>query len=106
MNFYQAPTYTESQLRNMDEKDMQFPFNDDDAVYDGVTHQYTLTEKYFYQRSRNLLVELETTDPEKVAHFLKYLTMKVYTFIYTHSKSPRNTLNYMVAKRGIYGYSP
>lgn len=106
MDFYKAPTYTKVDLETKKETELSFPFNDDDATYDGLTHQYTLTDKYFQERGRNLLVEVEGTDPEKVKHFLKYLSMKVYTFIYNHNKSPRQVLNYIIAKRGIYGYTP
>ena len=106
MKFYKPQTYTETQLRELDEKDIKFPFNDKDAIYDGMKHQYTLTAEYFTERGRNLLVEIDSNNPEKVKHFLQYLTMKVYTYIYTHSKSPRNVLNYIIAKRGITGYSP
>lgn len=105
MEFYNAPTYTKQDLMIKSERELQFPFNDDDATYNGVTHQYTLTDKYFQERGRNLLEEVDGKDPEKVKHFLMYLTMKVYNYIYTHSKSPRNVLNYIIAKRGIYGYT-
>ena len=106
MNFYTAPCYTRTMLEQLDESEVHFPFTDEDAVYDGFNHQYRLTADYFYQRGRNLVAEIEGTDPEKVRHFLKYLQMKVYNYIYTHSKSTRPQLNYMIAKRGVRGYSP
>lgn len=105
MNIYQAPIYTKYQLEQLDESQISFPFSDEDAVYDGLKHQYRLTAKYFQERGRNLQVELEGKDPERVPHFLQYLQMKVYTWIYMHSKSSRPQLNYMIAKRGLRGYS-
>jgi len=104
MKFYTAPYYTKAQLEALDESQVSFPFQDDDATYDGVMHQYQLTEKYFQERGRNLQVEIEGNSPNKVQEFLKYLRMKVYTRIYTHSKSTRQQLNYLIAKRGLLGY--
>lgn len=105
MKFYEAPHYTQTQLDGMTEKEVHFPFSDDDAVYIGRDHQYELTAKYFTQRGVNLSIELEGNDPEKVKHFLRDLRMKVYLYIYTHSKSPRVVLNFIIARRGIRGYS-
>lgn len=104
MNSYKAPFYTKSQLEILDESAIQFPFSDDDATYIGLDHQYELTSKYFQERGRNLQVELEGNDPEKVKHFLHYLRLKFYTRIYTHNKSTRRQLNYLIAKRGLRGY--
>lgn len=106
MKTYTAPIYTKTMLAELDESEVKFPFTDEDAVYDGLFHQYRLTPQYFYERGRNLQAEIQGSDPEKVEHFLKYLQMKVYNYIYTHSKSPRPILNYIVAKRGIKGYTP
>jgi hypothetical protein len=106
MKTYTAPFYSKSQLEVLDEHQISFPFSDDDATYIGLDHQYELTSKYFQERGRNLEVEVEGTSPDRVNNFLKYLRMKVYTRIYTHNKSTRQQLNYMIAKRGIYGYTP
>ena len=105
MNFYQAPFYTEHDLEVLDEKDIHFPFSDDEATYDGKKHQYKLTRKYFEKRGHNLDVEIEGNDPTKVQRFLDYVSMKVYNRVYLHSKSPRELLNYIVANRGVYGFS-
>lgn len=106
MKKYVAPNYTQSELEALDENEIHFPFCDDDATYIGIDHQYELTEKYFTERGRNLQVELEGNDPEKVKHFLVALRIKMYQFIYNHNKSTRRQLNYMIAKRGLRGYSP
>lgn len=105
MKAYKAPFYTDSMLEQLSEEEISFPFSDKDATYIGLSHQYELTPKYFEQRGRNLNLEVEGTDPEKVKHFLTSLRQKVYLYIYTHNKSTRQQLNFMIAKRGILGYS-
>lgn len=106
MKFYEPKTYTRDELEELEEREIVFPFCDEDATYNGKTHQYTLTAGYFYERGRNLELEVEGTDPEKVKHFLQYLTRKVYNYIYIHSKSTRNQINYLIAKRALRSYSP
>ena len=106
MEIYKAPTYTKSELESLDEKDIHFPFNDNDATYNGLYHQYELTEAYFQERGRNLQLEVEGEESDKVKHFLTILRLKVYQYIYNTNKSTRTQLNYMIAKRGIMGYSP
>ena len=59
MNFYVAPIYTKSQLAELDEAQIHFPFSDEDARYIGSDHQYELTAEYFEQRGRNLEEESE-----------------------------------------------
>lgn len=105
MKPYEAPYYTESALELMEEDEIHFPFSDKDAVYVGIDHQYELTSKYFQERNRNLEVELDGTDPEKVKHFLRALRIKFYFYIYTHSKSNARQLNFLISKRGLRGWS-
>lgn len=106
MRFYTAPIYTKNDLETMDENELHFPFTDEDAVYVGRDHQYELTNAYFLERGRNLQVEIEGNEPDKVANFLKALRLKLYTWVYTHNKSNRRQLNYLIAKRGLRGFSP
>lgn len=106
MEFYKAPFYTKSELMELDEKEIHFPFSDDDARYIGIDHQYELTDKYFEERGVNLEIKLEGTDPDRIPQFLKELRLKFYTYIYTHNKSDRKQLNYLIAKKGLRGYSP
>jgi hypothetical protein len=106
MKFYVAPFYSKEQLAMMNESEMHFPFSDDDATYNGLFHQYELTEKYFLERGVNLQQRLSGNDPEKVKHFLEELRTKFYTRIYNTNKTLPRKLNYMIAKRGIYGISP
>ena len=106
MATYKAPYYTEEQKEILGEDNLEFPFSDKDAEYNGFEHQYQLTSKYFEERGRNLQVEIEGNSPDKVKHFLEMLRRKVYTKIYNQSKSSRRQINYLIAKRGIYGYTP
>ena len=106
MKIYTAPYYTQEQIEVLDESEVHFPFSDKDATYVGLHHQYELTEKYFEERGRNLQLEVEGTAPDKVKLFLSDLRQKVYQYIYNTNKSTRQQLNYMIAKRGILGYSP
>jgi len=106
MNRYNAPFYSDNDLEVLEESELHFPFSDKNATYIGTAHQYELTPAYFTERGRNLELEIEGSDPEKVKHFLHDLRVKVYLYIYTHSKSTRPQLNYMIAKRGLRGYSP
>ncbi len=105
MKFYNAPVYTEQDLEQIDEKDLHFPYTDEDAIYDGKRHQYILTRRYFEKRGHNLDVEIDGSDANKVVKFLNYLSMKVYNRVYLHSKTPREALNYIIAVRGINGFS-
>ena len=106
MIVYEAPTYTKEQLAMMNESEMHFPFSDADAKYIGLDHQYELTPEYFQERGRNLEVEIAGNQPDKVKYFLSDLRRKFYNRIYCTNKSTRQQLNYMIAKRGLLGYSP
>lgn len=106
MNIFKAPYYTEEQLEELSEKEITFPFSDKDATYVGLDHQYELTSKYFQERGRNLEVEVQGNQPDKVKLFLTTLRRKFYSKIYNTNKSTRQQLNYMIAKRGIHGYTP
>lgn len=102
---YVAPVYTKSQLSKMNENQIHYPYSDENAVYVGIDHQYELTREYFYERGRNLEAEISGNSPDKVKVFLHNLRMKLYTYIYTHNKSTRQQLNYLIAKRALIGYS-
>ena len=106
MEFFNAPFYTKEQLALLDERDIHFPFSDDDATYVGLEHQYELTSKYFEERGRNLQIEISGNNADKVQLFLTALRRKFYARIYTTNKSTRQQINYLIAKRGISGYTP
>ena len=102
MTIYQAPYYSDEDIARLEESEMHFPFSDRKATYLGLSHQYQLTSSYFEERGINIEKSLEDNgDPQKVEHFLQYLRFKVYNYIYTHSKSSRPQLNYLVAVRGL-----
>ena len=105
MKFYVAPTYTEEQLELLDESQIHFPFNDKDAKYIGKYHQYELTNEYFMERGVNLEKELSGNEPDKVKHFLSDLRRKFYQRIYNTNKSTHAQINYLIAVKGIYGFS-
>lgn len=106
MKGYKAPFYTEEELELLMESEIKYPYSDKDATYKGLEHQYELTSKYFQERGVNLEERIDGTSPDKVEQFLKDLRVKLYTWIYNNSKSNRQQLNYMIAVRGIYGYTP
>lgn len=106
MKIYEAPYYTEEELLELDEQDIHFPFSDKDATYIGIDHQYELTSKYFEERGRNLELEITGNQPDKVKLFLSTLRRKFYSRIYNTNKSTREQLNFMIAKKGILGYTP
>ena len=106
MEIYVAPYYTEEELVELDEKAIHFPFSDKDATYVGKDHQYELTSKYFEERGRNLELEVTGNQPDKVKLFLSALRRKFYSRIYNTNKSTRTQINFMIAKRGITGYTP
>lgn len=105
MKIYTAPYYSKSALAELDEKEVHFPFSDDDATYNGLYHQYELTNAYFLERDRNLELELDGNSPDKVKNFLADLRRKVYTFIYTRNKSTMRQMNYLIAVKALNGYS-
>lgn len=106
MAFYKAPFYTKEQIALLGEEDLHYPFSDDDANYVGIDHQYELTSKYFQERGRNLEIEIQGNQPDKVKLWLTALRRKFYTKIYNTNKSTRQQLNFMIAKKGICGYTP
>lgn len=106
MKFYEAPFYTEEQLNELSEEQIHFPFSDKDAKYLGLYHQYELTSEYFEKRGVNLEQRLEGNNPTKVANFLSEVRRKVYDRVYYRSRSTRRQMNYLIAKKGLTGFSP
>ena len=104
MTFYTPTIYTQAQLQLMDNDEVVYPYSDEYAVYLGEHHQYELTRKYFEQRGIDLESKIAGSDTTRVQNFLSFLRVKFYNYIYSHSKSPRKVVNYMIAKRGILGF--
>lgn len=105
MKVYKAPIYTREQIESLDEKEIRFPYSTNfDAIYNGEKHQYVLTSRYFSENGVNLQKEVKGNDPDKVKNFLNMLSTKVYNYIYRHSKSTKNQIDYLIAKRGLRTY--
>lgn len=105
MATFVAPYYTEEQKELLGVENLEYPFSDKNADYKGLEHQYQLTSKYFEERGRNLEEEIEGNNPDKVKLFLEALRRKVYTKIYNQSKSSRRQINYLIAKKGLWGFT-
>lgn len=103
---YIAPYYTQEEIEQLGETGIHYPYSDKDATYVGLDHQYELTSQYFEERGRNLQLEIEGNQADKVKLWLTALRRKFYTKIYNTNKSSRKQLNYMIAKRGIRDYTP
>ena len=89
MKIYNAPFYTESALEELSEEQVHFPFSDKDATYDGLFHQYQLTEKYFGERGVSLHEKIDGSDPEKVKHFSqRTVEQGVYLHLHAQSEHP------------------
>lgn len=104
MTFYEPTIYTQADLDLLDNDEVVYPYTDEYATYLGRYHQYELTRKYFEERGISLEKELSGSSPTKIQEFLSYLRIKFYNYIYSHSKSQRKLINYMIARRGISGF--
>lgn len=102
---FQATTYTETQIEELEEEEMSFPYNDKYARYLGKYHQYEPTEALFNEHGIDIRKKLEQdTNGNSVANFLAYVRFKFYLYVYSHNKSTRPVMNYIIAKRGIKSY--
>jgi hypothetical protein len=103
---FQAIFYTESQIEQLEENEMQFPYSDKYATYIGKDHQYEPTQALFNERGIDIKKELESSNSGiDVKRFLAYVRFKFYIYVYSHNKSTRPVMNYIIAKRGIRAYS-
>ena len=98
---YNAPTYTQSELEQLDPKEIKYPYSDEYMVYDGLKHQYRLTRKAFEEKNVDLQAKLAGKNPDKINNFLHDLQLKVYAHIYDSCKSTKNQIDYLIAKRGL-----
>lgn len=102
---FQAITYTQTQIEELSEEEMVYPYNDKYATYVGKYHQYEPTEALFNERGINIKRELEQkANGTSVKEFLSYVRFKFYLYVYSHNKSPRHVMNFIIAKRGIRTY--
>ena len=98
---YKAPIYTESQIFEMEEKDMQFPFSSKYMEYDSVKRQYIPTEALLLKHGVDIHAFLRSTDrdtPTELQNELEYISDQIYTFINKNSGSNIETLKCIVAK--------
>ena len=104
MNYFNSPNYTETQLQQMDLKDIVFPFSDEYMYYDGKRHQYIIKEKALDEIDNSWKKKLTDKTPNGVKNFLLATSLKFYTYAYQHSRSTNNQINYLIAKRGLKSY--
>ncbi len=104
MTYFNAPNYSQTQLQEMDLKDIVFPFSDDYMYYDGKRHQYILKERALDEIDNSWKKHLTDKTPNGVKNFLISASLKFYTYAYTHSRSNNNQINYLIAKRGLKSY--
>ncbi len=106
---FKAPTYTEVQIEEMEEKDMVFPFSSKYMRYDSIKRQYIPTEALLLKHGINLSEFLQTTEedtPTNINNELEYISDQVYSYIFKNSGSNMDTLKWIVAKGVRYGMTP
>lgn len=98
---FEAPFYTEKELKEMDERELTFPFSTKYMRYDGVKQQYIPTEELLTKHGVDLAGFLASTGrntPQNVNEELEYISDQVYTYIFKNSGSNIDTLKCIVAK--------
>lgn len=106
---FNAPFYTESQIEELEEKDMKFPFSDKYMRYDSVKRQYIPTEALLLKHGVNLADFITSTGEDAQANIneeLEYISDQVYSCSFRNSGSNIETLKWIVAKGVRRGISP
>lgn len=106
---YKAPIYTEEQIEEMNEQDMQFPYSSKYMIYNSLKRQYMPTEALLIKHGVNLNEFLSSTganSPTELNNELEYISDQIYTFINKNSGSNTETLKCIVAKGIRRGVSP
>lgn len=107
---FEAPFYTEKELKEMDESKLTFPFSTKYMRYDELKRQYIPTEELLMKHGVDLTGFLTSTGrntPQNVNEELEYISDQVYTYIFKNSGSNIDTLKCIVAKgirRGMSSY--
>lgn len=107
--FYEAPTYTEDEIIEMEEKDMKFPFSSKYMKYDSVKRQYIPTEALLLKHNIKLsgfLISIGENPQTKVSEELEYISDQVYAYINKSSGSNIETLKWIIAKGVRRGITP
>lgn len=106
---FKAPYYTETQIEEMEEKDMFFPYSSKYMRYDSIKRQYIPTEALLLKHGINLSEFLQMTGeetPTNIENELEYISDQVYSYIFKNSGSNMNTLKWLIAKGVKYGITP
>ena len=106
---FEAPFYTEEELKQIDESELTFPFSTKYMRYDGVKQQYIPTEELLTKHGIDLTGFLTSTGrntPQNVNEELEYISDQIYTCIFKNSGSNIDTLKCIVAKSIRRGITP
>lgn len=106
---FKAQVYTQSEIEELEECDMEFPFSSRYMVYDGVKRQYIPTEELLIKHGVDLADFLQSTNnysPAKINEELEYISDQIYTFIGKISGSSIETLKCIIAKGIRRGITP
>lgn len=106
---FQAPSYQEHELEELEEKDLQFPFSSEYMTYNSLKRQYIPTEALLLKHGINLEEFLELTNentPENIQEQLEYISDQIYSYIEKKSGSSAETMKWIIAKGVKYGLSP
>lgn len=104
MNIFEAPTYDDEIILNMNIEDISFPYTDRKAYYNGKTHRYELKEEALNEIDNGWKKKLTDKSANGVKTFFNLVTLKFYKYAYTHSRSSNSQINYLIAKRGLKSY--
>lgn len=106
---FKAPFYTEDQIREMAEENMQFPFSNIYMKYDETKRQYMPTEELLLKHGVNVsdfLLSTGENTPTNINNELEYISDQIYTYINKNSGSSMDTLKCIIAKGIRRGMSP
>lgn len=109
MKQFEAPYYSEDQMAELEEKDIQFPYSDKYLTYDSVKRQYIPTTALLLKHNIDLKEFLSATDensPNNVNEELEYISDQIYSYIEKISGSSAETLKWIIAKGVKLGLSP
>ena len=108
MKQFKAPYYSEEQMAELEEKDLQFPYSDKYLTYDSVKRQYIPTEALLLKHNVDLVEFLGLTDnnsPNDINEELEYISDQIYSYIEKISGSSAETLKWIIAKGVKLGVS-
>lgn len=106
---YKAPFYTEEQIEEMEEKNMNFPYSNKYMRYDAIKRQYIPTEQLLLKHGVNISEFISSTglDPQaNIQNELEFISDQVYACMNRNSGSSSETLKWIVAKGVRLGMSP